>query len=89
MALMYADLFFLKYYRFSAIRSITAYNYLSVLNSLLHGRFSVVTQLSFHWKRLCSRLLFKRRENNFLLCRASLLRLLKAYFDARVDLSPS
>ena len=55
----------------SVIRSITAYNYLSVLSSLLHSRFSVVTQRSFHRKRLCSRLLFKRRENTFLLCRAS------------------
>ena len=38
------------------IRSITAYNYLSVVSSLLQDRFSVVTQRSFHWKRLCSRL---------------------------------
>ena len=66
--------------RFSVIKSITAYNYWSALSSLLHGCFSVVTQRSFRWKRLCSRLLFKRRENNFLLCPASLLRLLNAYF---------
>ena len=48
-----------------------------------------VTERPFRWKRLCSRLLFKPRKNNFLLCRASLLRLLNACFDARVDLSPS
>ena len=51
---------------FSVIRSITAYNYLSFLSSLIHGRFSVVTQRSFHCKRLCSRLFwFKRRKKIF------------------------
>ena len=60
---------------------------LSVLNSLLHTRFSVVTQRSFHRRRPCSRLLFKRRANDFLLCRASLLRLSNAHFDTRVDVS--
>ena len=51
-----------------------------LISSLLHGRFSVVTKSYFHLKRLCSRLLFKRRESNLLLCRASLLRLLNAHF---------
>ena len=65
--------------QFSIIRSIRAYNhYLSVLSSLLHSRLSVVTQRSFHWKQLCSRLLFKWCENNFLWCRATLLRLLQS-----------
>ena len=64
--------------QFSIIRSITAYNhYLSVLSSLVHSRFSVVMQHSFHWKQLCSRLLFERHENNFLWCCASLLCLLR------------
>ena len=66
----------------SVIRSITAYNYLSVLSSLLHGRLSVVTQRSFHWISGAKIIFSMSRKFT-----ASFKCLF--YVDVRVDLSPS
>ena len=56
----------------SVIRSITAYNYLSVLSSLLQGRYKSSRNAPSTENGCVAD--YKRRENNFLVCCARLLR---------------